>query len=61
MVIIESGFLKFFRVVGEVALTGNHCWVSFNNIFSGEVGSNLVSEVSFLIIIDDLNKQIDYD
>lgn len=56
--VIDSGFLKIFRVVGEVAFTGNHCWVSFNNVFIGEVNPKLVPEVSFLIIIDDQKNNI---
>uniref|UniRef100_A0A2P2KUK9 Transcription factor EMB1444 isoform X1 n=1 Tax=Rhizophora mucronata TaxID=61149 RepID=A0A2P2KUK9_RHIMU len=35
-------------ILGKVALMGNHCWVSFNDILTGEVDSELISEVRFL-------------
>ncbi|GMI84697.1 hypothetical protein HRI_002139000 [Hibiscus trionum] len=31
-------------VVGKVACSGNHCWVSCDDIFTGEANSNLFSE-----------------
>ncbi|KAK8546359.1 hypothetical protein V6N13_067584 [Hibiscus sabdariffa] len=32
------------KVVGKVACTGKHCWVSCDDIFTGEANSNLFSE-----------------
>lgn len=38
---------SFISVVGEVAYTGKHCWVSQDDIFTGKANSKFVSEVSF--------------
>jgi hypothetical protein len=43
----DPGFLKFIRVVGEVACTGSHCWVLSENNFTIEFNSKVVPEVRF--------------
>lgn len=44
---IDPGFLTFIRVVGEVAFTGSHSWILFENNFTCEFNSKLVPEVRF--------------
>ena len=35
----------FIRLVGEVAYTGNHSWVFFNNFLSRDFYSKLIPDV----------------
>lgn len=37
----------FVRVVGKTALTGDHCWILFEDILTGKFQTNLLNEVRF--------------
>lgn len=49
--VIDSYALKWSRVVGEVAYTGNHGWVFCEDIFSCEFESKVVPQVSILMTL----------